>query len=72
MKLRTLDKAILEIKAEDPGTELTRTALRRMMLTGQVKTVMVGRKRLVDLDELKGQICEIATNPGKIRRVEVR
>lgn len=72
MRLRTLDNAILEIKAEDPNTELTRTALRRMMLTGQVETVRVGRKRLVDLDEIKGQICEIAANPGKIRRVEVR
>ena len=49
-KMRTLDNAIKEIKEVDPDTQLTRHALRRMMLNGTIPCVNLGRKRLVDLN----------------------
>lgn len=51
-KMRTIPMAYEEIKKADPHTCLTLRALRRMVNNGEVPCVMVGNKRLVDLDLL--------------------
>jgi hypothetical protein len=51
-KMRNLDRAYAEIKAKDPDTALSRYALRQIFLSGVIKTVKVGRIRLVDMDAL--------------------
>lgn len=51
-RLRTIPKAIEEIKTVDPNTALTLRALRRMVNNGEVKTINIGNKHLINLDEL--------------------
>lgn len=73
MKLRTLDKAAAFIKEKDPDTDLTRTAIRRMGLSGQIPVVMVGAKRLYDLDTLENFLyLSPQTSEQGIHPVEVR
>jgi hypothetical protein len=50
--MRTLDAAISQLKEDDPHTALTKHALRRMVLTGQVPFVKTGVKILVNYDGL--------------------
>lgn len=50
MRMRTLDAAHAAIVAADPETAITKTAVRRLALDGTIPTVMVGRKRLIDVD----------------------
>lgn len=51
-RMRTIDQAAAEIKAKDPGTALTKTALRRLVVTGTIPSVRIGVKYLIDLDKL--------------------
>ena len=51
-RLRTLPKAIEEIKKADPDTAMTMRALRRMVNTGEIPTVAVNSKKLINLDLL--------------------
>ena len=51
-RMRTIPKAYEEVKRADQNTSLTLRALRRMGNSGEVPCVMVGTKRLVDLDLL--------------------
>lgn len=51
--MRTIPQAIAELKAEDPGTALTETALKRLVLTGRIPHITAGRKRLVNMDILR-------------------
>lgn len=56
MRLRTIPEAYLELKQEDPNTAFTMTALRRLVKTGAIPVVIIGNKRLVDLDKLPEQL----------------
>ncbi len=51
-RMRTIPKAYEEVKIADPNTSLTLRALRRMVNSGEIPCVMVGTKRLIDLDLL--------------------
>ena len=51
-RMRTLPKAMEEIKKADPGTQLTLATLRKMVERGLIGTVPLGNYRLVDLDKL--------------------
>ena len=51
--IRTIDKAFDRIAESDPGTALTRTALRRLVISGDVPSVRIGAKYLVDCDVLE-------------------
>lgn len=74
-RMRTLTEAVTAIRAADPETALTRSALRRLVVTGAVPSVRIGQKYLVDLDILDNylggqpQQQEIVRNG--IRRIEV-
>ncbi len=73
MRLRTLDRAAEYIREQDPDTDLTRTAIRRMGLAGTIPTVIVGVKRLYDLDTLENYVYGGQKPTGRgIRPVEVR
>jgi len=76
MRMRTIDAAIAQLRHDDPGSCLTRHALRQMVLTGQVPHVRVGNKYLVDYDRFlsfltSGYIAPIEAEPpiGVIRRI---
>ena len=73
--MRTIDQAYDYLVAADPECALTRTALRRLVVSGQVRSVMVGRKYLVDLDLLEDFLqnpiipLPLDDGKGKIRRI---
>ncbi|WP_085833870.1 hypothetical protein [Clostridium merdae] len=51
-RMRLLKEAAAEIKTVDPGTAVTPYFIRQLALEGKVKSVMAGRKRLINLDDL--------------------
>ncbi|NCB25420.1 MAG: hypothetical protein EOM62_08110 [Bacteroidia bacterium] len=51
-RLRTINETVRFLKEQDPDTSLTPYFIRRMIVDGQVPTVMAGKKYLVDLDAL--------------------
>lgn len=51
-RMRTIPKAYEEIKALDPNTDFTLRALRRMVQSGEIPSVQVASKKLVNLDLL--------------------
>ena len=51
-KMRTIDEAAAFMRQADPCTAVTKTALRRLVTSGQIPSVRVGAKYLVDLGVL--------------------
>jgi hypothetical protein len=51
-RVRTLKEAHNIIKAEDSGSSISYTLIRRLVLTGKVPTMKSGKKRLIDVDVL--------------------
>ena len=78
-RMRLLKQAYAEIKANDPDTALTMTALRRLVLSGVIPTVCSGRKRFINLDALLDYLGESDARAkpftldevGKIRPIQV-
>lgn len=52
MRMRTIDQASAYLKVTDPDTALTKTALRRLVTSGKLPSVMVGAKYLVALEAI--------------------
>lgn len=50
---RTIKEAAEWIRAEDPSTCLTETAIRRLVRSGSIPCAMVGKKYLVTLEDLE-------------------
>ena len=76
-RLRTITDAFRCVKEADPQTALTPTALRRLVLSGDIPSTRIGTKRLITLEAVdeyfwSGPHAE-STEPsrGTIRRVEV-
>ena len=51
-RMRTLPKALEEIRKVDPDTQLTLPTLRKLVDRGIIATVPLGNYRLIDLDKL--------------------
>jgi len=51
-KIRTLTEAYEYIKKMDTETAITPNALRRMVVSGHIPCIKVGKKYLIDLDVL--------------------
>lgn len=73
--MRGVKQAVQEVKAADPNTALTERGLRRMILTGAIPHVAIGRKHLVNMNVLYAYLqsgSAAAAEPqktGVIRRV---
>lgn len=52
IRMRTIPKAYEEIKQLDNNTSFTLRALRRMCTNGEIPTIKVGNKTLINLDLL--------------------
>ena len=52
-RMRTLSEAAAWLRQQDPETAVTPTALRRLVVTGQIPSVRVGIKFLLNLDALE-------------------
>lgn len=63
VRMRTIDQCADYLKATDPETALTKTALRRLVTTGAVPSVKVGKKYLIALENidayLSGGVCSV-------------
>jgi len=76
-RLRLISDAFSQLKQDDPQTAITLCALRRMVKAGEISTVAVGRKRLVDYDALLAHLGRATNCPsapespsdGQIRRI---
>ena len=55
--IRTIEKAYEELKARDPDTGLTKNFVRTIVTNGVVPSLMVGNKRLVDVDVLEDYVA---------------
>ena len=51
-KMRLLSEAYEELKKEDPKTALTMNALRCLVKKGEIPSVQIGRKKLINYDNL--------------------
>ena len=74
MRLRTISETIEHLKKEDPGCSFTATALRRMIVSGEIPSTRIGIKYLIDIDRLENYLFppEKPKAVGHIRPVEVR
>ena len=73
-RMRTIDQASAWLHEIDPECAFTKTALRRLVVSGQFPSVRIGTKYLIDLDALadflRGSIPEVAPVAKDIRRIE--
>ena len=75
MRMRTIEQAAAWLMESDPETALTKTALRRLVVTGQLPSVRVGQKYLIALetldDYLAGTIPLSLQVTPNIRRIDL-
>ncbi len=55
-RMRTIGETIRLLREQDPDTCLTETALRRMVITGEIPSVRVGKKYLICLDAIEAHL----------------
>lgn len=53
MRVRTINEAAKWVKDTDPNTALTATAIRRLVINGEIPSRRAGTKYLVNLDTLE-------------------
>lgn len=76
-RMRTAAGVLVELKAQDPDTEVTLHYIRQIIHTNQVPVVEVGRKKLVDVDKVLAflaagtSVKEENHTTGRIRPVKV-
>lgn len=76
MRMRTISEAAKWVLENDPETALTPTAIRRMVVSGEIPSRRAGAKYLLDLDTLERYMAgELHQQPvpapgfGEIRSV---
>ena len=72
MRMRTIEQAAAHVRELDPETALTKTALRRLIITGELPSIRVGQKYLVSLEVLETYLQSgsvTASAVGSIRPV---
>lgn len=75
-RMRSIEEGYREIRESDPGTALTKTALRRLVTTGEIPSVRIGTKYLFDLDAveryLRGELKIVQREPEPPPRSVIR
>lgn len=73
-RMRTIQQAAAWVKETDPRSALTQTAIRRLVLSGEIPYVSAGNKRLVALEDIEDYLSGARVPPAKragiIRPVE--
>lgn len=74
-RLRTLDSAMAELKALDPNTNVSKNFVRQLALSGKIRVVFAGNRRMIDMDSLIDYLSnstfeEAPEKTGTIRRVD--
>ncbi|MBR3126363.1 MAG: hypothetical protein IKF42_13205 [Mogibacterium sp.] len=52
-KLRTIEQTIAELRAEDPGCQLTDWALRQLVREGAIPSIKIGKKSLLSIEAVE-------------------
>ena len=68
MRMRTIEQAADYVREHDPVTALTRTAIRRKVIAGEIPSTRCGKKYLLDLDRLE----EFLFTPPPFHSAEIR
>lgn len=63
MRIRTIQKAIEEIKREDPESQICYNAIRNMVRNQKIPAMYAGNKALIDLDLLIAMLEGGETKP---------
>ena len=63
-RMRTIPQAYKEIKANDPNSALSMRALRRMVSTGEIPSISVKSKKLINVDLLLEHLSCYNQHPG--------
>ena len=78
-RMRTAPKIVAEIKAMDPGSEVSEHYIRQLAKDGKVPVVWAGNKALINLDDVLDllRLGTSRTEPtpctvGGIRRISVK
>ena len=66
-RMRTVKKAMEEIRAIDSDTDFTERALRRMIANNEIAVVTIGNKKLINLDLLLEKLSGCEYNDSAIR-----
>lgn len=69
-RMRTIDQAAAWLRENDPDCAFTKTALRRLVVTGQFPSVRIGAKYLIDLDRLADFLRGSLPDPANGGRAE--
>lgn len=59
MKIRTINEAYEGLKNTDPETAMTLSGLRRLVATGKIPSIRIGRRILIDY----GNVLDYLKNP---------
>lgn len=74
-RMRTIEQAAAWLRETDPETAITPTALRRLVVSGELPCVRIGAKYLLNLDTLESFMIGSTPPPAEpyhgIRRLEV-
>ena len=57
MRFRTINQAANYYRERDPETALTKTAIRRKVVSGEWPSTRAGTKYLIDLDRIEAMLC---------------
>lgn len=63
MRVRTIEQLYADVKRLDPDTALTKTALRRLVLSGDIPSRRAGQKYLVTMEALEAYMNGVQAEP---------
>lgn len=75
VKMRSVSEAYETLKREDPSTAITQSGLRRLVKTGKIPSIRIGRRILVNYNSmlyyLNNPTVEVIPDQtyGKIRKI---
>ena len=71
-RMRGIKAALAEVRQADPNTALTERALRRMVLSGELPSVRIGTKYLLNLDLLFGYLSGTSVSAATAEAPAIR
>jgi excisionase family DNA binding protein len=67
-RMRYPQQALELLKKEDPGTQVTVNFIRSLAKSGQIPTVKIGRRRLINYDKF----LEYLADPPEVQSIDNR
>lgn len=61
LRIRMMKEAYEELKKADPGTAITQSYIRRLVISGVIPSIRVGNRYLINMEDLE----EYLANPDR-------